>query len=159
MSLRAQLGLPADASDADVLDHITAHPQRTGLALLGVTATDLSPAQSARWAAEGRLSGPQGEPALALTMCHLNGTMFLYADMDIMDEPGFPNHALPIDRFAVGPTPDDVDGGPPPVAWVHVQYGPEAHDSCTVWVPDDLEMMVPQDGPRPLDDAEMTGEE
>ncbi|MFK7928412.1 MAG: hypothetical protein AB8H79_09485 [Myxococcota bacterium] len=154
MSLRAALGLADNTPDDDVVAHLEADPRHAALNLLGVPARPLNPIQQVTWLTHGRLVGPGGEPPLAVTLCHLNGTMFLYGDLEPMEQPDFPPRALPVSAFAMGPAPDDVDGGPPEVSWVHIQYGPGPNDACTVWVPDDLEMMVPQDGLVPLEQDE-----
>jgi hypothetical protein len=155
MSVRDLLGLPPGTPDADVLSHIEASPGKAALRLLGLDIQPLNDVQQAIWGAEGRLVGPAGQHPRAMTVSHLHGTMLLYVDLEALDEPGFPPHHLPVNVFAVAPAPDDEDGERPDLSWIHLQYGPGEDDHVAVWAPDDLELMIPQDGLMPLEDDEL----
>lgn len=159
MDVRELLGLPADASDADVVAALQADPRRAAIQLLGLGIQPLNELQQAMWDGEGRLVGPEGQAPLALTISHLHGTMFLYADLEAMDEPGFPPFHVPVNFFAVGPAPDDDTGERPDLSWVHIRYGATENDQAACWLPDDLELMVPQGGLVPLEDDEPTDDD
>lgn len=155
MPVRDLLGLPPTATDAEIVAHLEASPHRAALRLLGMNIVPMNDVQRTVWSAEGRLVGPAGQVPVALTVSHLHGTMFLYVDMDAIDAPGFPPYHLPVNHFAIGPAPDDEDGERPDLSWIHIQYGPSEGDHVAVWAPDDMELMIPQDGLQPLDTDEV----